>query len=641
MNQNGKICDFDRLAFAPDSASERPAWLSNLSTWRQETRNKLAPNSIYALKDTAWTSHAYVCGLVMLWDEEFYDQEAGHFTVEAYLEKAIAQFGGYDVLVLWHAYPLIGFDDRNQFDFYRDIPGGLEALKNIVDRLHARGVRAVLDYNPWDTGTRREASSDEAEMVDILVAVGADGIFLDTLAKASPQLLAALEARNAPPALQSENVVPLEDIDTHLMSWVQWPGGLDKRLVLRNKWCEPRQMQHIVRRWHKSHRDELHTAWLNGTGIVVWPNVFGSWYPWSSTDLELLSCMRPIHQSYSDFFSLGDWRPFVALSTPQVDASRWDYEGKTIWTLVNRADQTVDLDLTASEFGSVVLHDAIAGGRLNSSARFCIPAYGVGCLATRLVTAKGRDATLDALQTPAAPVVAQQAKTVHRSTPSASMNQSERAVIVPPGPRNLTAIFRLRECGTYTRADLEDAQYPDFERDVLEKRNAEIGRIAFDRAPVTNAQYAEFLAEAGYKPLNDKHFLAHWHRGACRPDNALDPVTFVDLADAVAYTQWAGCRLPTEDEWQVAMSETAAGYGVRRVWEWTDSAQSDGHTRFAILKGGSDLPEGGSSWYAERGPLEPDRSAKVILFAAGIDRRSTVGFRCVWDLPEYSQLGAI
>jgi formylglycine-generating enzyme required for sulfatase activity len=109
-------------------------------------------------------------------------------------------------------------------------------------------------------------------------------------------------------------------------------------------------------------------------------------------------------------------------------------------------------------------------------------------------------------------------------------------------------------------------------------------------------------------------------------------VTFVDLGDARAYAVWAGKRLPTEDEWQVGVSEGYALYGRRRVWEWTESEHSDGHSRFVILKGGSDLVLGGSGWYAEGGPLRPERSAKFMLFAPGVDRCSTVGFRCVVDL---------
>jgi hypothetical protein len=30
----------------------------------------------------------------------------------------------------------------------------------VVDRCHQRGVRVFIDYNPWDTGTRREGKPD-------------------------------------------------------------------------------------------------------------------------------------------------------------------------------------------------------------------------------------------------------------------------------------------------------------------------------------------------------------------------------------------------------------------------------------------------------------------------------------------------
>ena len=61
----------------------------------------------------------------MLCDETFYDSKTGRYTVSAFLDRERHEFGGYDSIVLWHAYPRIGLDDRNQFDFYRDMPGGL------------------------------------------------------------------------------------------------------------------------------------------------------------------------------------------------------------------------------------------------------------------------------------------------------------------------------------------------------------------------------------------------------------------------------------------------------------------------------------------------------------------------------------
>ena len=51
----------------------------------------------------------------------------------------------------------IGIDDRNQFDFFRTMPGGLAGVANVTSQLKAAGVRVLWPYNPWDTGSRRES----------------------------------------------------------------------------------------------------------------------------------------------------------------------------------------------------------------------------------------------------------------------------------------------------------------------------------------------------------------------------------------------------------------------------------------------------------------------------------------------------
>jgi len=103
------------------------------------------------------------------------------YTGEAFLEHGRQEFGGYDGIVLWHAYPRIGFDDRNQFDFYQDMPGGLVGLRNLSRTLQAQSVKVFLNYNPWDIGTRREPDSDLDMLVEMVREIEADGIFLDTM----------------------------------------------------------------------------------------------------------------------------------------------------------------------------------------------------------------------------------------------------------------------------------------------------------------------------------------------------------------------------------------------------------------------------------------------------------------------------
>jgi hypothetical protein len=104
----------------------------------------------------------------MMWDEEFSSPQTYHCMLASFLQKAQQEFGGFDSIVLWHAYPRIGFDDRNQFDFYRDLPGGLDGLRLLVQGFHRRGVKVFIDYNPWDQGTRREPLSDLDALAELV-----------------------------------------------------------------------------------------------------------------------------------------------------------------------------------------------------------------------------------------------------------------------------------------------------------------------------------------------------------------------------------------------------------------------------------------------------------------------------------------
>lgn len=80
-----------------------------------------------------------------------------------------------------------------------------------------------------------------------------------------------------------------------------------------------------------------------------------------------------------------------------------------------------------------------------------------------------------------------------------------------------------------------------------------------DKYPVTNAQYARFIAATGHRPpLN-------WQHGKIPPGEELYPVTMVSWFDARSYAAWAKKRLPTEAEW-----EHAARGPKDLHWPWGD-----------------------------------------------------------------------
>jgi gamma-glutamyl hercynylcysteine S-oxide synthase len=114
-----------------------------------------------------------------------------------------------------------------------------------------------------------------------------------------------------------------------------------------------------------------------------------------------------------------------------------------------------------------------------------------------------------------------------------------------------------------------------------------------DAGPVTNGQYAEFIAAGGYEEprwwtedgwawrqkagLEAPEFWraegsGRWSRlrFGWREDVPQDePVQHVCWYEADAYARWAGKRLPTEAEWEKAASWSPEG--VKHRWPWGDA----------------------------------------------------------------------
>jgi formylglycine-generating enzyme required for sulfatase activity len=667
---------------APSDPAHWPEFRRRLAEWREAKRTALRySGALYDRADFAWGRGNFACYFLMLGDERFYDANQNRYSVREWLEAARRDFGGCDSVVLWHAYPRIGLDDRNQFDFYRDMPGGLAGLRGVVDALHAAGVKAFIDYNPWDTGTRREGKPDLDALCDIVRALDVDGIFLDTMKEGAAGFRVQLDAVRPGVVLEGEIALPMTRIADHHMAWAQGFKDSEAPGVVRNKWFERRHQLHHVHRFGRDRTAYFQTAFMNGTGTMIWDNVFGTWVGYSEREKSILRAMLPIQRRFTALFTGERWTPLVPTTAIDLYASLWESAGVRLWTLVNRSMREVrggpaEIERKSGE----QLWDLVSGAELSSGIAAIRP-RGVGCFLAARREALGADfatflahqrATDEAANWDSSfPTDVQ--TTLARVVPTRSDERIELPdgmVAIPGGSYKFQVRFRVRECGWYESTP--DAikgwgklhEMTAFERDVV------LAPYAMDLTPVTNAAFARFLKASGYEPKDSTHFLRHWHAGEPPAGQEDHPVVHVDLTDARAYARWAGKRLPTEEEWQFAaqgsdgrkfpwgdrvptpenklcngtgstttpVKQFPAGrspFGLYdlcgNTWEWTESERRDGVNRFAIIRGGSYYQARGSHWYMDGGPQEASFGAKFLLICPGLDRCATVGFRCAVD----------
>ncbi len=672
----------------PASPAEQGAWLRDLRHWRMEERIRMGYDAAeYARPELRWTQSSFIQPQMMIEDRFFYDPATRQYTVGRYLDDVTERYGGIDSVLIWHTYTNIGVDARNQYDLLRDMPGGVAGVRQMVDDFHRRGVRVLFPIMLWDQGTRDPGTSNWDATAKLMAEVDADGINGDTLGGVPRVFRTASDALHHPLALEPEGGPTDEALAWNNLTWGYWKYSFIPA-VSKYKWLETRHMVNICNRWARNHTDDLQHAFFNGVGFESWENVWGIFNQITPRDAEALRRMAAVERQVAPFLISTQWEPYAPTLQYGVFASRFPGEGEqagqTVWTLVNRNEFNLtgpQIEIAAQP--GMHFYDLWNGRELtlehsHGRVRLSFP-----------IEAHGFAALLEAATPPStlAPFLLQMQRWAEKPLASFSEQRTVLPQTLVPIPATAPAsaapvgmveipggAFLFRVAGVEIEGNDEigvDVQLPGEDsprRNHLEPMT--LRPFYMDLTPVTNAEFAKFLAATHYQPADGHNFLKAWVHGDYPEGRGNQPVTWVSIEDARAYAAWAGKRLPHEWEWQYAAQGSdgrlypwgntwdatavptpdrgrtmraptdvdafprgVSPFGVMdmvgNVWQWTDEYR-DAHTRAAIVRGGSFYQPQGSMWYFPQA-YRLDQHGKYLLMAPSVDRSGGIGFRCVKD----------
>jgi formylglycine-generating enzyme required for sulfatase activity len=610
---------------------------------------ELFDNTLFERPDLSWIRRSYLLVLQSAWDSEYYDALTGESRYDQFFAHRGTALGGFDAYMIWPTWPRLGLDQRNQWDMYRDLPGGLSGLRRQAAFAHSRGVRYFIAYNPWDQSTRRE--DHLVGMEEMLRTLDADGVVLDTWGQSSGEFQAAADRVKPGVVLYSEGMAIPKAMPGIVAGRVHDAIFMPPPLNL-NKFIKPdfgifRVVQLAEGRIHR----EIAVSFFNGYGTEL--NIMKPGRPdWLDEELLYLGRTTKILRENSAAFLSHDWVPLLSTTIDSIWVNKWPTPSKTLYTVYSLKPEGFSGPLFQvpaspdSHYVSLWNHEEVDPVAVHGASHIpsTIDGFNRSWLGTRregnvdclALFPRLLDVDLDqdslSIRVSAGDTIAVWAGAPSCTSrcvkfPAGSVSLSLRAVLGRHEEKFVVQLFDATElmdervvhvplatprlisrremtapaatapphmaripAGMITYSPTRTFLSPNEVIPYPGSKNTVVTLPAFyiDRYPVTNAAFKEFLAATGYQPPDTTNFLKHWMQGS--PPRGLEdhPVVYVDRSDAYAYARWAGKRLPTEKEWQYAAQ---GGDGRKYPWGNIYDSTRCNHHRGATTPVGT-FPEG-------------------------------------------------
>ena len=258
----------------------------------------------YDREDLKWFRECAVHNFTFLYGKEGFDHEKQKIDVEKLLAEG-DEFGGFDTVILWNQYPRLGIDERTQWDFYDDFPGGRKAIREAVDKFHEHGVKVLLPFIPWDRHEDEGTDSMGAELARIAKDTDLDGFHLDTMKTFAQSAREKLDAVKPGIVLETQGH-PMKKRSMELVttSWNEFWSADPMPEVDVLRFIHPRHIAPVIGRWLRlQDKDTLiKRAEFGGASIVIWQDIFGRWMPYNDEQKQRVAHWKEVYLKYLDIY---------------------------------------------------------------------------------------------------------------------------------------------------------------------------------------------------------------------------------------------------------------------------------------------------------------------------------------------------
>lgn len=578
-------------------------------------------NTLFERDDLKWIRSKYMMFLQAAWDHKYYDKNDKKYHFEEYIEEGKRLLGGIDVFCIWPTWPRLGLDQRNQWDLYADLPGGLNKMKELANYGQENGTKFFIAYNPWDQSTRKE--NIYTGMGRLLKATDADGVVLDTQGASNDTLQFTADAIKPGIIMYSEGMAVPKDmpgiVSGRVHDAIFMPPPLNMNKYIKPDFAIFRVCQLNEGRLHR----ETGVSFFNGIGTEI--NTFRPGrLSWMEEEYRYLGkTLMTLRENTANFNAL-NWLPLLPTLADSIWVNQWPGENKTIYTVFSLIPEGFDAPLfeikisDGRHYVSLWNHKEIEAVKINN--KYYIPAEvrafnrswlntrqegNIDCIAefpeliklNLIIDRLSLDATAgDEFKIWADnPSYENTCKKFPVKKLELNLRElfgryegkfviqlfnkekiiDERIIEVKASTSRLVSVFKRTKPASKTPDGMtiiskgkmiynpanNDAfiPYPLYDKDKF----IDIQEFYLDIYPVTNKEYYKFINSSEYLPEDDSNYLKNWVNGKYPKDMADHPVVWVGHNDAKAYAAWAGKRLPTDAEW-----EWAARTDDERKWPW-------------------------------------------------------------------------